>query len=106
MDEKNDYSENEQREHEDSDDKEFDNIMEEKSDNNIKDLIHELFLRVFINNSWSYASQVEKPYYSARIYPNICIECKNLNIIKPAKGELSYCNSCNNNITISKKCLK
>ncbi|CAG8784302.1 17660_t:CDS:1, partial [Rhizophagus irregularis] len=43
---------------------------ENKSDNNMKDSIRELFLRVFVNDSWSCTSQIEKLYYSAGIYPD------------------------------------
>jgi len=98
--EEDDYDEN--NEDSDSEDEEF-NIME---DNNVEDSIRELFTRVFVNNSWSCASQIEKPYYSAGIYPEVCIECGNLDVTKPAKGEFPYCSCCKDNTTVSKKRLK
>jgi hypothetical protein len=66
--------------------------------------IHELFSRVFVNDSWSCASQIEKPYYSAEIYPDVCIECGTLDVInRTAKDEFPRCSTCSNNTTVSKK---
>ena len=96
IDEEDDCNENEP---EDLDD------MDEELDNNMGDSIHELFSRVFVNNSWSCASQVEKPYYSAGIYPDVCIECGSLEVNRTTKDEHPLCNGCGNN-TISKKRLK
>src|SRR6266542_6179784 len=96
---------NEQLEPEDED-KEPDNTVEEESDSSARDSIRELFSRVFINDSWFCASQVEKPYYSTGIYPDICIECGNLDVSKPAKGEYPHCNNCSSNAANSKKCLR
>ncbi|CAG8592034.1 10287_t:CDS:2, partial [Cetraspora pellucida] len=51
--------------------------------NNIKDVIsnpvQELFICIFVNDSWTYASPIEKPYYSAKIYPSICYTCGSSN---------------------------
>ena len=77
--------------------------MEAETSNNAKDAIHKLFLRVFVNDSQSCTSQVEKPYYSAGIYPDIYIECESLNVSKLVKGEYPRCSGCGNNTTISKK---
>ena len=49
---------------------------------------------------------MEKPYYSAGIYPEVCIECGNLDVIKAAKGETSRCSECSGKTVISKKRLK
>src|SRR6185295_4556826 len=83
-------------------DDETDEIVEEGSSNNTGNSIRELFSRVFINDSLSCTLQVEKPYYSARIYLDVCIECGSPNVSKPAKGEHPQCNNCNN-VTNSKK---
>ena len=76
MDEKDDCDENEhEREDSDSDSDEESDNAEEKSNNaekesdNMKDSIYELFSRVYVNDSWSCLSQVERPYYSTKIYP-------------------------------------
>src|SRR3954453_11221546 len=80
IDEEDDCNENEQYEPaEDLDD------MEEELDDNMEDSIRELFSRVFVNNSWSCASQIEKPYYSAGIYSDICIECGSLKVNRTKK---------------------
>src|SRR5947209_16910467 len=78
IDEVDDSNENEQDE--DSDGTiEPDDLENEKkdSDNNEKeeheekeDSIREIVSRVFVNDSWTCASQVEKPYFSAGIYPD------------------------------------
>ncbi len=97
---------NEQFESENTDNEKSDSTIEEKSDNNAEDSICELFSRVFINDLWSYTSQVKKLYYSTGIYPDACIECGNLEVSKPAKGEHSRCSDCNDNTANSKKCSK
>ena len=97
--------ENEQ-EPKDTDDEESDNNLEEESDNNVGDSIRELFSRVFINDSWSCSLQVEKPYYSAGIYLDACVECGNLDVTKPAKGEHPRCSDCSDNTINSKKRLR
>ncbi|CAG8761925.1 15505_t:CDS:2, partial [Cetraspora pellucida] len=55
-------------------------------DDNIKDvisdLVQELFTRIFVNDSWMCASSIEKPYYSAEIYPSICYTCSSPNVEK------------------------
>ena len=102
MDEEDDSNENE---HEPED---LDN-EEEESDNNDKeseDSVHEIFSRVFVNDSWSCASQVEKPYYSTGIYPDVCIECGSLDVISVAKGEHPHCCGCSGNANASKKRLR
>ncbi|EXX50135.1 hypothetical protein GLOIN_2v1786258 [Rhizophagus irregularis DAOM 181602=DAOM 197198] len=79
---------------------------ENESDNNMEDSIRELFSRVFVNDSWSCTSQVEKPYYSAGIYPDVCIECGSLDINETAEDKFPHCSSCSDNTAISKKRLK
>ncbi|GBC32615.2 hypothetical protein GLOIN_2v1880501 [Rhizophagus irregularis DAOM 181602=DAOM 197198] len=79
---------------------------ENESDNNMKDSIRELFSRVFVNDSWSCTSQIKKPYYSAGIYPDVCIECGSLDINETAEDKFPHCSSCSDNTAISKKRLK
>lgn len=82
------------------------NLDDETAEESEKDVeaIHELFTRVFVNDSWTCTSPVEKPYYSAGIYPDICIECGNLDVNnRTAKGEFPHCSTCSNNIAVSKK---
>ncbi|RHZ79347.1 hypothetical protein Glove_149g119 [Diversispora epigaea] len=81
-------------------------IVEEESSNNTENTIHELFSRVFVNDSMSCASQVEKSYYLASIYPNVCIEYGNPSVSKLAKSERPQCNDYKSNVTNSKKCLR
>ncbi|CAG8612740.1 7401_t:CDS:2, partial [Scutellospora calospora] len=75
----------------------------EESDTHGEDLIHELFSRVFINDSLSCNANVEKPYYSAGIYSDVCIECGCLNINRPAKNEHPHCSDCGGNSINPKK---
>ncbi|RIA97585.1 hypothetical protein C1645_249080 [Glomus cerebriforme] len=86
-------------------DNEEESDNDEETDIHIEDPIQKLLSRVFVNDSWSCASQVEKPYYSAGIYPDVCIECGNLNVSKVAKGKHSCCNECSGTFT-SKRRLK
>ena len=58
---------------------------------------------MFVNDSWTCESQVEKPYYSAGIYPDVCIECGSLDINEIADDEFPRCSSCGNNTAVSKK---
>src|SRR6266540_2991701 len=88
MDEKDDCNENEhEREDSDSDSDEESDNAEEKSDNvkkesdNMKDSIYELFSRVYVNDSWSFLSQVERPYSSLNTYPAACIVSESLDVL-------------------------
>ena len=89
---------------EDSDNEKEDS--EEEEHEKKEDSICEIFSRVFVNDSWSCVSQVEKSYYSAGIYPDICIECGNLDVTRVEKGEHPRCNNCSGNTSVSKKRLK
>ncbi|CAG8582096.1 11234_t:CDS:2, partial [Scutellospora calospora] len=100
--------ENDSTESESSDDEEPDEIAEE-SDENIeepdtvaKDSIYELFLKVFVNNSLTCTTEIEKLYYSARIYPDVCIHCGYLDVSNSA-NEYPCCNDCESNLANSKK---
>ncbi|CAG8838054.1 3971_t:CDS:2, partial [Gigaspora margarita] len=62
---------NEQENNEDNSDKEDIKV----SNNYAKESISELFSRVLVNNLLSCASKIKKPYYLAKIYPNVCINC-------------------------------
>ncbi|CAG8759807.1 13806_t:CDS:1 [Racocetra persica] len=100
--------ENDSTESESSDDEESAEIAEE-SDENIeepdtvaKDSIYELFLKVFVNDSLICTTEIEKPYYSARIYPDVCIHCGCLDVSKSA-NKYPRCNDCENNLANSKK---
>lgn len=79
---------------------------EEEETEEEEDFIREIFLRVFVNDSWSCASQIERPYYSAGIYPDVCFECGSLEVTKVAKGEHPHCSGCGGNTNLSKKRLK
>ncbi|KAF0532935.1 hypothetical protein F8M41_010890 [Gigaspora margarita] len=48
----------------------------------LEDPIQKIFEKVFVNNSWSCNSPVEKLYYSARIYPIVCYQCENKEIYR------------------------
>jgi len=111
-----DDNENEQDEPEDSDfeNEEPENNEEEPEEEKSgeeehekeKYSIREIFSRVFVNDSWSCSSQVEKPYYSAGIYPDICFECGSPEVTKVAKGEQPHCSVCSGNTDFSKKRLR
>ena len=105
MDEEDDSNENEY-EPEDSDNEEEEPDNNDKESEKEEDPIHEIFSRVFVNDSWSCASQVEKPYYSTGIYPDVCIECGSLDVTRVAKGEHPHCSGCSGNSNVSKKRLK
>ncbi|CAG8841046.1 952_t:CDS:2, partial [Gigaspora margarita] len=59
-----------------------------------KDPIYELFQRVFVNDSWSCVSPIEKPYYSAGIFPIVCFLCGSKNVTKPTNNEWPLCARC------------
>lgn len=83
------------------------NLDDENGEDENIDSIHELFSRVFVNDAWSCASQVEKPYYSAGIYPDVCIECGSLDVnILTTDDKFPHCSGCSNNTSNSKKRLK
>ncbi|CAG8835044.1 23279_t:CDS:1, partial [Racocetra persica] len=99
--------ENDSTESESSDDKEPDEIAKE-SDENIeepdtvaKDSIYELFLKVFVNDSLICTTEIEKLYYSTRIYPDVCVHCGCLDVSKSA-NEYPRCNDCESNLANSK----
>ena len=100
IDEKDISDENDQDKPEDSDNE------DEESSEKEEDSIREIFSRVFVNDSWTCASQVEKPYYSAGIYPEVCIKCGTLDATRVAKGEYPQCSGCGGNNNVSKKRLK
>ncbi|CAG8803823.1 25310_t:CDS:1, partial [Racocetra persica] len=52
----------------------------DNSEDVISDPIQELFAHIFVNDSWTCASSIEKLYYSAKIYLNICCNCGTTNI--------------------------
>ncbi|CAG8449114.1 2639_t:CDS:2 [Scutellospora calospora] len=99
---------NDSTESESSDDEKPDEIAEE-SDENIeepdtvaKNSIYELFLKVFVNDSLTCTTEIEKPYYSARIYPDVCIHCGCLDISN-SENEYPHCNDYESNLTNLKK---
>ncbi|GES77342.1 hypothetical protein GLOIN_2v1880501 [Rhizophagus clarus] len=103
-------NENERDEPEDSDNEnESGNEEKEpaKEPEKEKDFIREIFSRVFVNNSWSCALQIEKPYYSAGIFLDVCFECRSPEVTNVAKGEHPHCSGCGGNtINLSKKRLR
>ncbi|CAG8855760.1 37273_t:CDS:2, partial [Gigaspora margarita] len=50
--------------------------------------------RIFVNDSWSCASPIEKPYYSAEIFPVVCFLCGSKNVTKPTNNERPLCAGC------------
>ncbi|CAG8610233.1 1741_t:CDS:1 [Racocetra persica] len=60
--------------------------------------IYKLFQRVFVNDSWSCASPIEKPYYLAGIFPPVCFLCGNRDVTNPSKGERPLCARCGENL--------
>ncbi|CAG8846194.1 28703_t:CDS:2, partial [Racocetra persica] len=74
----------------DKDDNELDKIAEESNENIeepdtvAKDSIYKLFLKVFVSDSLICTTEIEKPYYSARIYPDVCVHCGCLDVSKSA----------------------
>ncbi|CAB4438911.1 unnamed protein product [Rhizophagus irregularis] len=107
--EKEDASNNdEQNKPEDLDNRneEFEIDIDKEPDNATEDSIYELFSRVFVNDSWSCSSPIEKPYYSAGIYPDVCIECGSLDVNRVTKDEHPRCSGCNSDTIVSKKRLK
>ncbi|CAG8607267.1 33064_t:CDS:2, partial [Gigaspora margarita] len=72
----------------------------------LEDPIQKIFEKVFVNNSWSCNSPVEKPYYSARIYPIVCYQCGSKEIYRPEETcERPLCSNYGSNV-IPKKCQK
>ncbi|CAG8825221.1 9089_t:CDS:2, partial [Gigaspora margarita] len=83
---------------------ESDDIIEE-FDTHKKDFINELFSKVFANDSLSCDAKIKKLYYSARIYPDVCIKYGCLNINKLTKNEYPCCSNCSGTSTNLKKSL-
>ncbi|CAG8844098.1 4560_t:CDS:1, partial [Gigaspora margarita] len=51
------------------------------------------------------ASPIERPYYSAGIYPNICYNCSSTEDLKKTKGKLPLCSKYTG-VAIPKKWIK
>ncbi|CAG8789302.1 8501_t:CDS:1 [Cetraspora pellucida] len=67
---------------------EMDNTCLKEPDNKntkdaVNDPIREIFKYVFVNDSWTCDSSIEKLYYSASIYPNVCYLCGSLDVNQP-----------------------
>ncbi|CAG8556438.1 8858_t:CDS:2, partial [Cetraspora pellucida] len=61
---------------------------ERKSTN---DPLYKLFQKVFINDSWSCVSLIEKPYYFAEIFFEMCYLYGDQNAAKTLKTEQPLC---------------
>ncbi|CAG8457754.1 24796_t:CDS:2 [Gigaspora rosea] len=80
------------------------NNPEEDTEDVISDPVQKIFKNVFVNDSWTCNSPVEKPYYSASIYPEVCYLCGSLDVNQPtplnttrplrSKKNLPECESC------------
>ncbi|CAG8719798.1 8149_t:CDS:1, partial [Cetraspora pellucida] len=66
----------------------------ESEEKSTDDPLYELFQRVFVNDFWCCTSLIEKLYYSAGIFPDMCYLCSNRNVTKPSKGEQPMCVGC------------
>ncbi|CAG8654977.1 11364_t:CDS:1, partial [Scutellospora calospora] len=56
---------------------------------NYSDPIQELFTRVFVNDSLTCASPMEKLYYSAKIYPLVCYLCSSSSVSNNPKEKMA-----------------
>ncbi|CAG8846060.1 37547_t:CDS:2, partial [Gigaspora margarita] len=65
------------------------NNPEEDTEDVISDPIQKIFKNVFVNDSWTCNSPVEKLYYSASIYSE-CESCASLNDPTKCKGQRSF----------------
>ncbi|CAG8848573.1 37222_t:CDS:2, partial [Gigaspora margarita] len=87
-------------------DDDAENIVEE-SDTHGEDSISELFSRVFVNDSLFCSATIEKPYYSAGIYPAVCIKYGCCDVNKPTKNEHPHCSDYgSNSINLRKSSIK
>ncbi|CAB5367427.1 unnamed protein product [Rhizophagus irregularis] len=66
----------------------------EKENNNGDDPIAELFKIVQINKKHTCTSAIEKPYFVARIFPQICNICGISEDLIQVENELPYCKEC------------
>ncbi|PKC52116.1 hypothetical protein RhiirA1_482236 [Rhizophagus irregularis] len=66
----------------------------EKENNNKDDPIAELFKIVQINKKHTCTSVIEKPYFVARIFPQICNVCGISEDLIQVENELPYCKKC------------
>ncbi|CAG8806607.1 44727_t:CDS:2, partial [Gigaspora margarita] len=80
----------------------YSNVDEEV---NVEVPIKILFEKVFVNDLWTCALLIERPYYSAGIYPDICYNCGSAEDLKKTKGKLPLCSKCTG-VTIPKKWAK
>ncbi|CAG8811862.1 17370_t:CDS:1, partial [Gigaspora margarita] len=61
------------------------------------DPIQEIFKHIFVNNSWTCDFSIEKPYYFAKIYLDVCYLCGSFEIEpSTSKSTQLVCRSCNN----------
>ncbi|CAI2195293.1 3468_t:CDS:2, partial [Funneliformis geosporum] len=67
------------------------NLMETDSHN---DPIAELFKLVQVNRKHTCSSPIEKPYFVAGIFPQICNVCRILEDLIQVENELPYCREC------------
>ncbi|CAG8764868.1 11709_t:CDS:2, partial [Gigaspora margarita] len=66
----------------------------EDQENTNKEDENESELEIFVNNLLSCTSKIEKLYYLAKIYSDICIKCGCLEVSKLNKDKYSYCTNC------------
>ncbi|RIB19212.1 hypothetical protein C2G38_2036228 [Gigaspora rosea] len=76
---------------------------EQNKEDEINDPIQEIFNRVFINDSWTCDSLIEKLYYSAKIYPAVCYLCGSLEV---GPSATPVCNNCAGTNSPTKHCGK
>ncbi|CAG8852561.1 41744_t:CDS:2, partial [Gigaspora margarita] len=80
---------------------EINDLYYKKQDKNMMDeidnSIREIFKRVFVNDSWICDFSIEKLYYFAKIYSDICYLCGSFKIeLSISKSTQLVCRSCNN----------
>ncbi|CAG8754689.1 19837_t:CDS:2, partial [Gigaspora rosea] len=63
-----------------------------------------LFKQVFVNAKLTCATPVEVPYFSSHIYPDICFQCDDTEILSPTPASKQpYCSECYATVKTKKK---
>ncbi|CAG8637927.1 5692_t:CDS:2, partial [Racocetra fulgida] len=66
------------------DENKFINELSTEQQNEANDLsLEALFKRVFINAKLTCSTPMEVPYFSSRLYPDVCFHCGNIKILSP-----------------------
>ncbi|CAG8791760.1 14276_t:CDS:1, partial [Gigaspora rosea] len=63
-----------------------------------------LLKHIFVNAKLTCSTPIEVPYFSSYIYPDVCFQCSNTEILSPTPtGQQPYCSECNISVKAKKR---